>query len=546
MRHKFGLIRVTGFLLLFICFICFGDATTSKADDKLPYRILVISSYDYSFATVPQHLSGFTEGLGELYVDINYEFMDAKRQYGDSGNADFYSYLSNKLNHTSRFDLVVLVDDTAFQFGLQYSSDLFPDTPIVFMGVNNIEEAGEAAAKDNVTGVAEVLNIEDNISLSSELFPNMSQYVIITDNTNSAKGEYIEFEKYLSSHPEINYRTINMSDYDQQQIKDILSGLGIDSVIIYLDCLRDGNNNLYSLQSAMNMISECAPMIPVWRLSVANTGNGIFGGLTYSYKAAGVMAGGLAAKVLTGTSPKDLPMVTDSVTEAYFDQDELDKYNINVRDLPSDAVILHEHETFYKFYRENTVLANMSLLVVFLMIVIIGILLFANHRKRMLIRRDFLTNMPNRTYITEKLSSVMESGEAFGIVMIDVDKFKTINDTLGHLVGDELLVGVAKRLKSLSSKDFIIARIGGDEFMGLIRKADKNKADKLCKEIVQIMKDDFNSSSGSLHITVSIGCAMYPLDTKKAGSVMGLADDALYDIKEHGRDGYRLYNDLQR
>ena len=129
--------------------------------------------------------------------------------------------------------------------------------------------------------------------------------------------------------------------------------------------------------------------------------------------------------------------------------------------------------------------------------------------------------------------------------MIDVDKFKTINDTLGHLVGDELLIGVSGRLKSLMKRDIFFARIGGDEFMCLIRNADKDKADQLCQSIVRIMKDDFESSEGPLHITVSVGCAVYPLDTDKPGAVMGLADEALYDIKEHGRDGYRLYCDLK-
>ena len=223
---------------------------------------------------------------------------------------------------------------------------------------------------------------------------------------------------------------------------------------------------------------------------------------------------------------------------------ELDEFGIRITQLPSDAVILNEHETFVKFYRENTLMMNLVFLIILLMIAVIALLIVANRRREKLIHQDFLTKMPNRTFITEQIASVTASGEAFGLIMIDVDKFKTINDTLGHLVGDELLVGVAKRLKALHTKELVFARIGGDEFMGLIHNADNEKADSICKDIVRVMKDDFDSSSGPLHITVSVGCATYPSDTGQAQSVMGLADEALYDVKEHGRDGYRLYCNL--
>ena len=184
---------------------------------------------------------------------------------------------------------------------------------------------------------------------------------------------------------------------------------------------------------------------------------------------------------------------------------------------------------------------NLILMIITLMIFIIIILSKQNRQRAKIIQQDYLTQMPNRLYIIQRLSVLLESGNPFGIIMMDVDHFKTINDTWGHLTGDELLVAVANRLTSFPKKDVIFARIGGDEFMGLVFNADREKIDRICKEMLVKMKDDIKTSSENIHITISVGAAIYPTDTEKSELIQSYADAALYETKKNGRNGYRLF-----
>ncbi len=209
--------------------------------------------------------------------------------------------------------------------------------------------------------------------------------------------------------------------------------------------------------------------------------------------------------------------------------------------MPLTQVNCHQMLPSLSFYKQNMLLMNLILLIIVLMVIIIIILSKQNRQHAKLIQQDYLTKMPNRLYIVHRLAHLMESGNPFGMIMMDVDHFKNINDTWGHLTGDEILVAVANRLKSFSKQDVIFARIGGDEFMGLVFNADKEKMDRICKETITKMKDDIPTSTENIHITISVGAAIYPTDTEKAELIQSYADAALYETKKNGRNGYRLF-----
>ena len=220
----------------------------------------------------------------------------------------------------------------------------------------------------------------------------------------------------------------------------------------------------------------------------------------------------------------------------------MDKFHLSLRDLPEGSTIINEHPSLIKFYKENTLLSNLILIIIAMMIAIITILFMSNRRRERLINQDFLTQMPNRLYINAKLRQTIDRREAFGLLMMDVDHFKTINDTLGHPIGDELLIEVAKRLKKLSSGHLQIARIGGDEFMALLLGKSVNEAEAICQRILASIKEEYLLSSGPLNITASLGCALYPNHTDDPTKVMNYADAALYEVKERGRNGYQLFH----
>ncbi len=159
---------------------------------------------------------------------------------------------------------------------------------------------------------------------------------------------------------------------------------------------------------------------------------------------------------------------------------------------------------------------------------------------------DRLTGLPNRMLFDERLSLALASthrhGEMLAVVFLDLDGFKTINDTLGHAVGDQLLKNVAQRLRSCLRQGDILARWGGDEFTLLlspIRSAED--AGKIATEILDTLNLPLQLDNRELHIKASLGIALAPYDGEDADTLLKNADAAMYRAKQQGRNNYQLY-----
>jgi len=155
---------------------------------------------------------------------------------------------------------------------------------------------------------------------------------------------------------------------------------------------------------------------------------------------------------------------------------------------------------------------------------------------------DALTLLPNRTLLNQRLREAAASGGRFGLMFMDLDFFKAINDTLGHSVGDGLLVDVAKRISSAVRADDVVARIGGDEFAILVTNL-KDDADlgRLAIKIANQLSAPFNTEANNFFVTASIGIACYPADTENVEDLIKYADTAMYDAKKQGRNNYQYY-----
>ena len=159
---------------------------------------------------------------------------------------------------------------------------------------------------------------------------------------------------------------------------------------------------------------------------------------------------------------------------------------------------------------------------------------------------DALTSLPNRTLFrdrfTQALAHAGRKHEMLAMFFLDLDRFKTINDTLGHAVGDRLLQAVAERLRKLVREGDTIARLGGDEFMLLLQGAQNVEGiAKVAEKILHAFRPSFHVAGHDLHISTSIGISLYPHDGHDAETLLKNADIALYRAKEHGRNNYQLY-----
>jgi diguanylate cyclase (GGDEF)-like protein len=514
-------------------------------DTIIPFNILCICSYNYSYDTVPQHIQGIEAGLGDLSYEITYENMDAKRFYEADDIQEFYNYLSYKIDKIdAHYDLIFVIDDTALRFVINYRNELFGDVPVVFMGINSISDATTSAALHNVTGISETLDFESNYDLMKALFPDRNEIVVLCDGSNTSSGEYVEFLKFTENHPEISYRVLNASYYTQKGLKRALSELDNNNIIYYLEFSQDGDGNLYTINSASSFVDNNVTNVPVIRLTMANCTNNILGGISYSYTHAGEVAGKMAGKILNGVSADNIALISDTITESYFYQDKMDEFGIKSSQLPADSYIANERFNPIRYYQENALILNLIILIIILLFIIIVIQAKANRQHERMLNNDYLTQIPNRHYINQKIDQLNSTFTPYGLAMIDVDHFKDINDTYGHLVGDEVLVEISTRFSSIASKYITFARIGGDEFMMLITGPEIDNADNICRQIQNIIRNAVVINKKKLEITLSIGCALYPSDTNDPTQIMALADRALYYVKENGRNNYKLFGDL--
>ena len=167
-------------------------------------------------------------------------------------------------------------------------------------------------------------------------------------------------------------------------------------------------------------------------------------------------------------------------------------------------------------------------------------------------RRDPLTGTGNRTLLREWISQAIGNthtlGQPFAVALLDLDGFKRINDSLGHDAGDELLCAVSKRLQALMRSGDTVARIGGDEFVLLIRDVKTNAdAKRIGSRIVTSLQHPFIIAGRQLHVTTSLGMALYPGDGVDESQLLKRADLAMYRAKERGKNQYSLYSqDLEQ
>lgn len=158
---------------------------------------------------------------------------------------------------------------------------------------------------------------------------------------------------------------------------------------------------------------------------------------------------------------------------------------------------------------------------------------------------DSLTGLPNRMLLNDRLNYAIHlayrTQEPIALLYLDLDHFKNINDTLGHNVGDELLIQVASRIQSVIRESDTISRQGGDEFMILLSGTDAEGAAHLAEKLIETVSKPYEIEHKELSLTPSIGIALYPIDGVNLTSLSQAADSAMYRAKHDGRNCYRFF-----
>ncbi|MGX9462547.1 EAL domain-containing protein [Shewanella sp. A14] len=163
---------------------------------------------------------------------------------------------------------------------------------------------------------------------------------------------------------------------------------------------------------------------------------------------------------------------------------------------------------------------------------------------RKLTNNDLLTGLPNRSSLQVTLSNLVKKDIHHTLMVLDLDNFKRINDSLGHQIGDHLLIGVAERIKSIIPKHASLYRLGGDEFALLVdQNSDIGSCAAIANQIIQCLKPAFTVNNETLVLGISIGIVLYPEDEQNEQALLRKADIAMYHAKSGGGNRYQFYSE---
>lgn len=673
-------------------------------------QVLFISSYSESFPSVPDQIKGIREIFDPLDIQLDVEYMDTKRFDTSESIQLFYDLIKYKIDHLDPYDAVIVGDDSALQFAMDYQTDLFKDLPIVFLGVNDYERADLADANPNITGIVEEMSLKENIEFGLKINKNASRVVAIVDDTMTGRGDREQFYKNQAFFQDLTFDEINVSQYTFQELNDVLENIGEDTILLYLSMYTDKTGDTLTIPEAVDILREHT-YIPILRAEVGGVGQGVLGGKMVSYLESGKIAANMLLKIFGGTPVETIGIVTDSPNVYTFDYQLLKKYKISIKLIPEGAVLVNRNISFYEEHKQ---LVLNTLLVLGFLIIIVVILSIDNVKRRkiekalqasheeltqtfeeltaseeelraqydtiqehaeeietlnlkysvaiestesavweynihsremhisskfiqvinkslkehdnidrvfdmlldeeekfkirkefndylsgdkdeihihvmitdqdntrrwVLVRgrgikdineeikiihgiildiskmkeqeeyieylavHDYLTNLPNRLHFMNMLRETLALRKRGAILLLDIDNFKSVNDTLGHFYGDKMLKEISERLSALIDDKLFVSRFGGDEFLILITGEDRavNLEDYIHK-IIRLFDEPVILGEKENFVKFSIGISRFPMDSDNIDQLMMNADTAMYCVKREGKNNYMFYN----
>lgn len=534
-------------------------------------HILVLNSYHRGFKWTDDTVTSFLETLENLSPEHKYafyiEYLDWKKYPTQKNIENMYANLRYKYG-SKPIDLIVATDDKALELAIDYRQEQLKNIPIVFTGVSQDNFKLLSNDQENITGVIENIDLEPTIQIAKLLKPDFNKIYTIHDFTESG----IAMNKEVSSTVKSIDESLNCIALPPMAVDDIIAsvkGLPNDSVVLITTFYRDAQGLIVENSEFASLISKYSN-VPVFSLYDFYLGYGVIGGAVLQGSKQGELAAKLANDYFDDKNLKSLTPVVDPKTEVIVDYNEITKYKVDINKLPKDTVILNKPLSFKE---SNPEAYYLVMTVIFLLIILVLSLIYYTRRlirtKRQLesqneelhdlyeqiynsedelknlVYFDSLTKLPNRIALTNDIQEHVKQQESItaALMIIDIDNFKYINDTLGHHFGDEFLIEIAKIFLNLSSQSIRVYRIGGDEFAFLVT-ASMPQIEMAAQEIMNCFHKPIYMDKIKIHTTLSMGIAVYPFAGKAVQQLLKNADIAMYEAKQRGKERYVFFDDV--
>jgi len=589
--------KVLSFIMIIIAGLIFSAASFEappESEDLSGKRVLFISSYCPSYETFFYQVNGIKSVLDKRNISLDIEFMDSKRFYTEENFKNFYRSLKYKLDHGKAYDAIMVGDDNALLF-VNHCQDLFEGLPTVFLGINDIDMARTMGAKDNVTGVVESLSFKGTLELASLFQGQAKRVVALTDATTTGQGVYDAYLTFGHTYGGFDFDVIDLTDLSFDEFTSQLSFLSSDDIILLLSVHRDKTGKTVTFNEGVKMVLDSVDQ-PVYTLYEFGLGTGLIGGDVVSYHQQGKRAGQLVLDILYGKK-FDQMKVIENPPLRMLDYAVMNTYNFDPDIVEGEVIYINKQENLWMKYLPYI---SLGLVVVSFQFMLI-IYLFRNIKYRQdaekdlleskqglirsngelmtlnedmyvsnqelkvtnkmlsqaldkiecqnreiydLLYLDDLTDLKNRKAILDLAKGWIEDEDHayYGMMFLDVDNFKFINDTFGHDFGDKIIIETGRRLMALEGDQVKIGRFGGDEFLLIHRHPDLDRVTNFLMTLEGVFNEPMRIENMSLYLTVSIGLSICPLHGRSLKELIKKADMALYEAKKSGKNRSVIYN----
>lgn len=340
-------LRYTFVLIILSAFLQYANAHPLSKK-----RILYISSYNSSFPTYFSHIEGIKDVFDENHFTIDVEYLDGKRFDNELATYLLDFMLEYKIGTGIKYDLILVADDLAFSYALGQKDNLFNTIPIVFFGVNNVNQAILQDEDPQVTGVVEDISIKETIELMRKLFPASNELYVISDNTLSGMASYANFKDCIRNNQDVEIHHISLKEMGFLSFVKELEKVSPDNPVLLLSALKDQDNEVMSFDESLNLINEHlkAPIFHLWYHGIDH---GVLGGKVVDHKQQARLASMMAKQILEGTDPSAFKVVRNSPNQYVFNYNELKRFHIKKRWLPEGSVLYGLPDTFFFKYRQE-------------------------------------------------------------------------------------------------------------------------------------------------------------------------------------------------
>ncbi len=336
-------------ILLFVLVSAFYPDPASATPPPQQTRILVLHSYHKGLGWTDSISQGIEAALSKSQVsyELFYEFLDSKRVADDQHIANIASLLRHKYANRS-FDVIILSDDFAFTFMLRYQQELFPDTPVVFCGVNYFEDK-VLKGHPLITGVVEAFSLKETIEGALHINPSIRRIVVIDDNTITGLANRILLDNLaLQYKGRLHFENIGWQT--MSEIRNFCSLLPADTVVLLMSFTRDSTGEVFSLERSADLVTENS-RVPVYSLWDFHLQHGVIGGQLTTGVSQGEKAAELALRILAGEPVSSIPVVKESPNRYIFDYSVMQKFAVLEKQLPQGSMLINKPISFYSQYK---------------------------------------------------------------------------------------------------------------------------------------------------------------------------------------------------